>query len=102
MIRKLKTAAVEFLNSPMRVLIVCAAFGFLVLVLDGTLFRLWNLHREARRIESNIARLSDSTRALEMQIKKAKEIEFVERQARDRFDLVGEDDLVFVFTNESD
>lgn len=102
MFKNFRDGVVDLLNSPMRVLLLCAAFGFLVLVLDGTLFRLWNLHRESKRIEASIARLTESSRILEVQIQKAKEIEFVERQARDRFDLVGEDDLVFVFTNESD
>ncbi len=73
-----------------------------MLVLDGTLLRLWNLKRETKRIEENVSKIQASTKNLDIQIRKAREIEFVERQARDRFDLVGENDLVFVFTNEGD
>ena len=100
MLKRLENSVTEFLNSPTRVLTVCLGLGAATLVLDGTLLRLWNLHREARRIEGNIGKIEQSSKILEVQIRKAKKIDFVERQARDRFDLVGENDLVFVFTND--
>jgi cell division protein FtsB len=102
MVRKLLSSAMSLLNSPIRALTLCAFLGLLTLVLDGTLLRLWSLHRDYRRIQENIGTIQKDTRVLDYQIKKAKELEFVERQARDRFDMVGEDDLVFVFSNESD
>src|SRR5687768_3465303 len=92
----------ELFNSPFKVFLVCLGIGFLTLILDGTLLRLWSLHREHDRIEKNVLSVRDKSKLLEVQISKAKEMDFVERQARDRFDLVGENDLVFVFSNEGD
>ncbi len=102
MFKTISRIFVSVLNSPARVFLICAAFGFLTLVVDGTMLRLWTLHREHQKIEQNISKVEEKSKVLEVQIQKAKEMEFVERQARDRFDLVGEDDLVFVFSNESD
>jgi cell division protein FtsB len=102
MIKRFSLSVSDLFNSPLRVLTICFAFGFLTLILDGTLLRLWSLHREHDRIEQSISEIQTQSKVLGRQISKAKEMEFVERQARDRFDLVGENDLVFVFSNESD
>lgn len=102
MFKRIGSSVTEFLNSPTRVFAVCAGIGITMLVLDGTLLRLWNLRRETKRIEENVSKIEANSKILDVQIRKAREIEFVERQARDRFDLVGENDLVFVFTNEGD
>jgi hypothetical protein len=37
-----------------------------------------------------------------MKLQKAKEPGFIEKEARDRFDLVSRGDLVFVFTDEQE
>jgi hypothetical protein len=102
MFKRAGNSVTEFLNSPMRVFIVCAGIGVMMLVLDGTLLRLWSLKRETRRVEESVVKIGAHSKILDVQIRKAREIDFVERQARDRFDLVSENDLVFVFTNESD
>ncbi|MEQ1875667.1 MAG: septum formation initiator family protein [Bdellovibrionia bacterium] len=100
MFKNFGRAITDFLNAPLKVFAVCAGIGAMMLVLDGTLLRLWNLHRETKRIEQNVGKIAAATKILDVQIRKAREIDFVERQARDRFDLVGENDLVFVFTND--
>lgn len=70
------------------------------LVLDGSLFRLWKLHRDFNQLNSDIASLQGQHLALKNQLTKAKDPAFMEREARDRFDLVSEGDLVFVFADE--
>jgi cell division protein FtsB len=85
----------------MRVAVICASFAAVALVFDGTLFRIWNLHREHDRIEKSISEIEVQTQALSEQVKKAKQLEFIEQQARDRLDLVEANDLVFEFSNEN-
>ncbi len=81
-------------------MIIC--LGLLVLngVIDGSLFRLWTLHRDNAAIVEKIAVLKEKNEEMKLRLKKAKDPAFLEREARDRFDLVSEGDLVFVFSEE--
>lgn len=90
----------HFLLSPQKVLWICAALLVLGLVFDGTLFRLWKLHRDLNQIQSDVVSLETRNRQLKSQLVKARDPQFMEREARDRFDLVSEGDLVFVFADD--
>lgn len=69
-------------------------------LLDGVLWRLWSLRRDTERLEMVIASTRTSILSLDRQLRQAKDPAFIERQARDRLDLVGENDLIFVFPEE--
>lgn len=79
---------------------ICLGLIILNLVLDGSLFRLISLHRDSRKIERDIASLDKKTAELKARLKRARDPAFLEKEARDRFDLVSEGDLVFVFSEE--
>ena len=81
-------------------MIIC--LGLLVLngVIDGSLFRLWSMHRDHVAIREKIEVLKSKNEEMKVRLKKAKDPAFLEREARDRFDLVTEGDLVFVFSEE--
>lgn len=79
---------------------ICAGLVVLNLVVDGSLFHLWTLYRDHRRIQHDIQVLELKNQSLKKQLKRAKDPAFLEREARDRFDLVSEGDLVFVFSEE--
>ncbi|AGH94934.1 hypothetical protein A11Q_714 [Pseudobdellovibrio exovorus JSS] len=49
-------------------------------------------------IESQILKSREQAQLLDMQISQAKDPSFIERQALDKLDMVGEHDLVFVFS----
>lgn len=72
------------------------------LVTDGSLFRLWGLYRDHERLQENIEQLKSHSTELRSKLQKAREPAFLEKEARDRFDLVSEGDLVFVFTDEQE
>lgn len=67
-------------------------------LLNGTLFRLWGLHRDFTSISQEIELTHKSIASLGSQLIQAKDPAFIERQARDKLDLAGEHDLVFVFS----
>lgn len=90
----------RFLQRPGRVFVVCFLFFAMSLVFDGILWRLWGLRRDHDRMGSEISSLHGEIRSLDRQLKQARDPAFIERQARDRLDLVGENDLVFVFPEE--
>ncbi len=88
------------LNQPLKVFWLCAILSFLNLIADGTALKLYGLHRDFNEIETKVAELKRKSKDLEFNIKKASDPAFLEREARDRFDLVEEGDLVFVFTED--
>ncbi|MFP5518709.1 MAG: septum formation initiator family protein [Bdellovibrionia bacterium] len=89
-----------FLNEPTRVFFVCFVLGFLYLTFNGNFFRLWGLHRDVERLQTEILLAQKAGSHLDTQLKQAKDPVFIERQARDRLDLASEHDLVFVFADQ--
>lgn len=70
-------------------------------ILDGTAFRIWSLKRDHRMMTERIGAAKSRSRQLEFRIQKAQQPEYIERAARDQFDLVKEGDLIFIFSEES-
>jgi cell division protein FtsB len=71
----------------------------LSLFLNGTVWRIWGLRRDLSTIQQQIISSREQSKHLDLQIKQAKDPSFIERQAKDKLDMVGEQDLVFVFTD---
>ncbi|MFN3697521.1 MAG: septum formation initiator family protein [Pseudobdellovibrio sp.] len=69
----------------------------LTLFLNGTLWKLWGLYRDQKTIIEQTSHAQAQIVSLDMQLKQAKDPAFIERQARDKMDLVGDHDLIFVF-----
>ena len=102
MIRRCLEFFNELLHRPKRVFWICLGLGAMGIILDGTAFRLWSLHRDhhliSQRIENSISRAQQ----LEIKIREAQQPQFVERAVRDQFDLVKEGDLIFVFSEDGE
>jgi cell division protein FtsB len=90
----------NLLHSPQKVICVCLALVALNVLADGSLMHWWSLRRDYKVIVENIHTLEQQNARLKAQLQKAKDPVFMEREARDRFDLVSEGDLVFVFSEE--
>lgn len=92
----------EQLNHPLRVFWFCAILAFINLFVDGSLLRLWNLHQDFQEIQTKTEDLEVRSQEMDEKLRRASDPLFIEREARDRFDLVGEGDLVFVFADEDE
>ncbi len=90
----------DLLHRPYRVFWICTAVVVTSLIVDGTLFQLWSLSRDHSRIQRKMMQSRERATELEYQIHEAQQPEYIERQARDQFDLVREGDLVFVFSDD--
>lgn len=90
----------RLLYRPEKVFLVCVVFATTSLVVNGSLLRLWGLHRDHQKLEDSIVATKSEIRSLDGQLLQAKDPAFIERQARDKFDLAGEHDLVFFFSDE--
>jgi cell division protein FtsB len=89
-----------FLNYPGKVTTLCVVLFTITLVMNGLLWRLWGLHRDFERLTVEILGTQNDIEKLNAQLKQAKDPSFIERQARDKLDLVSEKDLVFVFPEQ--
>ncbi len=90
----------DFLHRPWVVFATCLAVAFMNLVFDGTLLRMWSLDRDLEQIERSSLQLRQDISGLEQKLKLAKDPAFLEREAREKFDLVAHGDLVFVFAED--
>lgn len=88
-----------FLDKPKYVFVVCVFFGLLGTLFDGSLFRLWELKNNQQQTKLNIETTKLEILKLQKQISLANDPKFIEREARNRFDLVNDDDIVFVFSD---
>lgn len=91
----------RWLMSPKKVLFTCFLFALVGILLDGTLYQMWELNLEKKNTQQKIHETELSIKKLQKQIRMAHDPKFIEREARDRFDLVNKDDVVFVFSNEN-
>lgn len=90
----------DFLQHPLRVFVTCACIVMAGLILDGSLFRLWRLNRDTLELTKRMQVLRTETNQLDKKIKQAKDPNFLEIEAREKFDLASEGDLIFVFSDE--
>lgn len=79
---------------------LCLVFFATTLIMNGLLWRLWGLHRDYERLTAEISETEGAIEKLNAQLRQAKDPSFIERQARDKLDLVSDKDLVFVFPEQ--
>lgn len=87
----------SYLNQPAKISVVCAVIFFTSILFNGTLWKLWGLYRDHNRIQVAIKTTGAENIKVDQKIKLAKDPSYIERQARDKMDLVSENDLIFVF-----
>lgn len=90
----------RLLMSPRKVLLLCLIFALAGILVDGTLYQMWELGVEKKNMQQKISSTEISIKKLQKQIRMAHDPRFIEREARDRFDLVNKDDIVFVFSDD--
>ncbi len=85
------------LDSPLKVLLFCCCLFCLSLLSNGLWWKLWVLERDQEAIAHKITSTQIQIQELDRQLKLTQDLQFIERQAKERLDLVDENDLVFVF-----
>ena len=86
----------------MKVAALAAVVAFSSLLAGGTFLDLWNLKQEKAKIQGRLEQTIKSNLILQSKIKQARSSDkFIGRQARDQLDLVKDDELIFIFENET-
>ncbi|MBC7753529.1 MAG: septum formation initiator family protein [Moraxellaceae bacterium] len=99
---QLKSVTYKFqgwLYQPYKVFILCLCLLCGSLLLNGTVWKVWGLYRDEAKFKAAITKTIDDTKALTVQMTVVKDPQYIERLAKDKMDLVGENDLMFVFPN---
>ena len=91
----------QILNRPAWVLIICIILILSNVIFDGTFSRLMNLVRSQKALENRINDIEQKNFLVEERLKKLSDSEFLEKEAKDRFNLIGEEDIVFIFSDEN-
>lgn len=90
----------SLLLNPARVGLICLLAGFLAITYDGSLYRYWSLKQTEKDLQERIAQVKTATAQVRSQIEQSKSHAFIEREAREKLDLVGPDEIVFLFAEE--
>lgn len=90
----------KLLQRPLQVLALCLALATLSLIFNGGLFQLHRMHRDQGILRDQISATKLQIIDLDKQLKMAKDPVFIEHQALENYDMVEENDLVFVFSED--
>jgi len=89
---------VQLFHRPVLVLGFCLSLSFTALLFDGSLYHLWNLKTEKYEMQARIDRYEMENQNLSMKVQQAqKNDQFIEREAKERLDLLKKNELVFIF-----
>ena len=89
------------MDHPVRVAVIAGLVAFAGLLAQGTLIDLWNLNSEKWRLEQRYQNTLKANASLQSKIDQARNSDkFIGRQAREKLDLVKDDELVFIFEND--
>jgi cell division protein FtsB len=90
----------KLLQQPFKIFLICLTFAFLSLIANGTLLQLYRMHRDQNVLHEQIRATRLQVLDLDKQLKMAKDPVYIERQALDNYDLIEENDLMFVFSEQ--
>jgi cell division protein FtsB len=87
---------------PIKLGSAAAVLAFVGLLTQGTLLDLWNLKTDQWKLEKRYQETLKYNEIIRAKIEQARTSDkYIGRQAREKLDLVQEDELVFIFENES-
>ncbi len=90
------------LEHPVKIGIAAAILALVGLLTQGTLIDLWTLNSEQRKLKKRYEETLKYNEAIRAKIEQARTSDkFIGHEAREKLDLVKEDELVFIFENES-
>lgn len=90
----------SLLEKPTRVGCICLILLFIGLVLDKSLWRLYQIHESKQILLSKVIEENDKTIKIKQQLDQLKNPAYIEKQARERLEFLEKEDLLFVFSQE--
>lgn len=91
----------KLLMSPKTILGICLIWIILHLIVDGTAVKIWRLSQRKADLTKNIVLLKQKTQNTSLQIQKSYMPDHLERLAKEKFDMLKDDDVLFIFPYEA-
>ena len=91
-----------FWSRPIWVLTICLLFISVHIGFDGTLLRIWHLYGRHKELRGRIVDIQEKNSIVEKKLKQLSNPRFLIKEARDRFNIVGEGDIVFIFSDQTE
>lgn len=88
------------INNPQKVFFICLCFVVVSLISEGSLWRLYRLNKDKSNLIQKIQEEKSKIVKIQREIKLSKGSLYVERQAREKLELLEKDDLLFIFSGE--
>ena len=90
----------KLLMSPQIVLGVCLIVVTFHLITDGTAVKIWKLSQKKAHLIDNINNFKKKSSDISLEIQKHYMPDYLEKVAMERLDMVGKNDLIFVFSQK--
>ena len=90
----------QWIYQPKLILIFCGILIFFNVVFDGTLFQIRTLYLQKKVLREKSEEMNTKNEVLVNKIKQLSEPKYLEKEVRNRFDLAGEGDLIFIFPED--
>ncbi|MBC6415433.1 MAG: septum formation initiator family protein [Bdellovibrionales bacterium] len=90
-------ALIGILYKPYLTFLLCLVFLTINLIFRGTLFQVFKLNQDLKIVKNRIVFLEKQNKKIKEKIKLSQDLDFIEKELRDRLDYTEEDDLIFIF-----
>ena len=90
----------EIFFRPLLCLKISALIVFLSLAADGSLIEVFRGGRSLRVLKNRAQLMREKNSALKEKIEQSRSLNVIEKEARDRLDFAGKDDLIFIFPQD--
>ncbi|MBX9766684.1 MAG: septum formation initiator family protein [Bdellovibrionales bacterium] len=99
MLTEIHRGVTHFLHRPKSVAMWCLVLSLSGLLVEGSLLSWLRLLSEERVMAGELVRLKADNTRLKTEVSQTKDPKLIEREARERLDLVQKNDLIFVFSD---
>ena len=90
----------RWLSRPDRVFIICCLVILYSVVFDGTLFQIRKFYLSGKSLDQKTLEIQTKNKILLDKMEKLSDPRYLEKEVRNRFDLAGEGDLIFIFPED--
>ena len=90
----------RFLQKPSRVLALCLILAGCNIILDGSFFQMRKLYLNKKNLNHKIEEIQKKNQVLLKKLNNLSNPRHLEKEARERFDLAEQGDLIFIFPED--
>lgn len=87
----------KVLHNPYYVFIFCLIFLAINLLVDGAFLQIFQFSRDLKIVRNRVEDIRTNNQKLKQSIKGSLDLDFIEKEARDRLDFLNKGELIFIF-----